>query len=320
MRYYLVLFLFLFLSIDIFADVTTNGRLRVLGPHLLNQNGVAIQLKGMSSHGLQWNGKFANKNSMKELQDKWGQTVFRAAMYTKEGGYLDNPSIKNKVIEIVNAAIELDSYVIIDWHILSDRNPMWNVGKAKEFFDEMSRLYASYPNVMYEIANEPNGGDVRWDNAVKPYAMAVIPVIRKNDPLGIVLVGSGTWSQDVQDPARDPLKFENVMYTCHFYAATHGQWLRDRVKNAMNSGIAIFVTEWGTMSSSGDGGINYGETQAWLKFMDENKISWTNWSLSDSGQTHSVLTRGANPDGPWGDNNITASGKIVRENMQKGSN
>jgi endoglucanase len=300
--------------------VETHGRLSIKGSQLVDQHGEAIQLKGMSSHGLQWyqGYAYANYNTMKKLRDEWNQTVFRAAMYTAEGSYLQNPDVmKQRVQDIVKAAIELNTYVIIDWHILSDRNPMWNKDKAKVFFAEMAKAYASYPNVMYELANEPNGGDVNWYNAIKPYALEVIPEIRKYDPLGVIIVGTGTWSQDVQAPAQDPIKMSNIMYACHFYAATHGSWLRDRVSNAMNSGIAIFVTEWGTMGSSGDGGINYGETEAWANFMRDKKISWANWSLSNSGQTHSILKSGANTQGGWGENDITESGKLVRKYMKQ---
>lgn len=300
--------------------VETHGRLQVKGSQLSDQYGEAIQLKGMSSHGLQWyqGYAYANVNTMKKLRDEWNQTVFRAAMYTAEGGYLQNPDVmKQRVHEIVKAAIELNTYVIIDWHILSDRNPMWNKDKAKVFFAEMAKAYASYPNVIYELANEPNGGDVNWYNSIKPYALEVIPEIRRYDPLGVIIVGTGTWSQDVQDPAKDPIKMSNIMYACHFYAATHGSYLRDRVKNAMNSGIAIFLTEWGTMSSSGDGGINYGETSAWMQFAKDNKISWANWSLSNSGQTHSILKSWANTQGNWDDNAITESGKLVRKYMKE---
>ena len=296
--------------------VEEHGSLSINGKDLVDKNGQSIQLKGMSSHGLQWFGNYANVNAMKELRDNWGQTVFRAAMYTAEGGYLSNLSLKDKVHEVVKAAQDLGIYVVIDWHILSDRNPMWNKDKAKEFFSDMARTYRDSPNVIYEIANEPNGGDVRWSNVIKPYALEVIPEIRKYSD-GVIVVGTGTWSQDVHDPASDPLQFQNIMYACHFYAATHGSWLRDRISSAMGKGIAIFVTEWGGMPSSGNGGINYTETSEWLKFMQNNKISWTAWSLSNSRQTHSVLKPWAKNNGGWSDGDISDHGKIIRDDMLK---
>lgn len=304
-----------FVEAQSFVDM--HGRLSVVGSKLVDQNGAELQLKGMSSHGLQWFGSYANYNSMKELRDKWGQTVFRAAMYTAEGGYLSNPSLKNKVHEIVVAAKDLGIYVIVDWHILSDRNPLWNKDKAKEFFIEMAKTYADIPNIMYEIANEPNGSDVKWSNAIKTYAMELVPAIRQYDPKGIIIVGTSTWSQDVQDPANDPLKFDNIMYACHFYAGTHGQWLRDRINYALNKNIAIIVTEWGAMSSSGDGGLNYGETDNWMRFLADKKISWLDWSLSNSSQSHAVLKTWANSTGQWPENDISESGKLVRKYMLK---
>jgi endoglucanase len=317
MRFFCPFLIAMLLFINpLFAQtVSEAGRLKVQGCYLLDKSGYAVQLKGMSSHGLQWFGKFANINAMRELKEKWDQRVFRAAMYTEEGGYLANRNLKNKVHEIVRAAIELDIYVIIDWHILSDRNPMWHIYEAKEFFDEMSRTYAGYPNVFYEIANEPNGGDVRWDNAIKPYAKEVVSVIRKNDPEGIIIVGSGTWSQDVQDPANDPILEKNIMYSLHFYAGSHGQYLRDRIPAAMSKGIAIFVTEWGAMDSSGRGGLDYGSTDAWMKLLEKYYVGWTAWSLSDSQDSHAVLRPGSSPNGGWGEGNLSANGKLVKRYM-----
>jgi endoglucanase len=319
MKFCILIFILSFISCGEASSaqsyVKKHGRLSIEGSSLVDQYGEKIQLKGMSSHGLQWFGNYANYNSMKELRDKWNQNVFRAAMYTAEGGYLSNPSLKNKVHEIVRAAEELGIYVIIDWHILSDRNPLWNKEKAKAFFAEMAKTYSGISNVMYEICNEPNGGDVNWWNAIKPYAKEVIPVIRQYDPEGIIIVGTGTWSQDVHHPAKDPIMEDNIMYAAHFYAGSHGQFLRDRIAKAMDSEIAIFVTEFGAMGSSGNGSLNYGEIDRWMKFMEERKISWTAWSLSNSNHSHSVLKTWANSAGQWSDKDLSEHGKLIRRYM-----
>ena len=321
--YLLIITIFLFFTIASNMLCDTNeftafpGKLKVEGSKLIDQSRNQIQLKGMSSHGLQWFGNFANYNAIKELKDKWGQTVFRAAMYTNEGGYLSNHALKDKVHEIVRACIDLGVYVIIDWHILSDNNPMEHVTEAKEFFNEMSKTYSRVPNIFYELCNEPNGNWVTWDGYIKPYAEQLISVIRANDPDSIIIVGTPTWSQDVNIATSRPLNYNNIMYTVHFYAGTHGQWLRDRVTDVTNRGFAIFVTEWGTMDSSGNGGINYGETEQWMNLLRDKKISWANWSLSNSGQTHSVIQNWGNPNGPWSDNDLTESGKLVKKYMKQ---
>ncbi|WP_415272794.1 cellulase family glycosylhydrolase [Bacillus siamensis] len=297
------------------TPVAKNGQLSIKGTQLVNRDGKAVQLKGISSHGLQWYGDFVNKDSLKWLRDDWGITVFRAAMYTADGGYIDNPSVKNKVKEAVEAAKELGIYVIIDWHILNDGNPNQNKEKAKEFFKEMSSLYKNTPNVIYEIANEPNG-DVNWKRDIKPYAEEVISVIRKNDPDNPIIVGTGTWSQDVNDAADDQLKDANVMYALHFYAGTHGQSLRDKANYALSKGAPIFVTEWGTSDASGNGGVFLDQSREWLNYLDSKKISWVNWNLSDKQESSSALKPGASKTGGWPLTDLTASGTFVRENIR----
>ncbi|MEK5081914.1 cellulase family glycosylhydrolase [Bacillus sp. FSL H8-0515] len=296
------------------TPVSINGQLSLKGTQLVSQDGKAVQLKGTSSHGLQWYGDFVNKDSLKWLRDDWGITVFRAAMYTADGGYIDNPSLKNKVKEAVEAAKELGIYVIIDWHILNDGNPNQHKEKAKEFFEEMSRLYGNTPNVIYEIANEPNG-DVNWKRDIKPYAEEVISVIRKHDPDNIIIVGTGTWSQDVNDAANDQLKDANVMYALHFYAGTHGQFLRDKANYALSKGAPLFVTEWGTSDASGNGGVFLDQSREWLNYLNSKNISWVNWNLSDKQESSSALKPGAAKTGGWPLSDLSASGAFVRENI-----
>ncbi|MCY8720936.1 cellulase family glycosylhydrolase [Bacillus sp. S10C12M] len=296
------------------TPVSINGQLSLKGTQLVSQDGKAVQLKGISSHGLQWYGDFVNKDSLKWLRDDWGITVFRAAMYTADGGYIDNPSVKNKVKEAVEAAKELGIYVIIDWHILNDGNPNQHKEKAKEFFEEMSRLYGNTPNVIYEIANEPNG-DVNWKRDIKPYAEEVISVIRKHDPDNIIIVGTGTWSQDVNDAANDQLKDANVMYALHFYAGTHGQFVRDKANYALSKGAPLFVTEWGTSDASGNGGVFLDQSREWLNYLNSKNISWVNWNLSDKQESSSALKPGAAKTGGWPLSDLSASGAFVRENI-----
>ncbi|MCM3271042.1 cellulase family glycosylhydrolase [Paenibacillus elgii] len=302
--------------------VTQNGQLSVSGSQLVNQAGQAVRLKGMSSHGLQWFGQFVNKDSMKWLRDNWGINVFRAALYTGgQDGYIQNPSPqKNKVKEAVQAAIDLGIYVIIDWHVLEERDPNVYKQEAKEFFREMASLYHNYPNVIYEICNEPNGkdrngNDVTWNGHIKPYAEEVIPVIRSIDPDSTIIVGTGTWSQDVHDAANNPLSYNNVMYTVHFYAGTHGQWLRDRIDYARSKGVAVFITEWGTSDASGDGGPFLPESQQWIDFLDSRNLSWVNWSLCDKAEVSAALLPGASPYGGWSDAQLSPSGKFVKSKM-----
>ena len=296
--------------------VAQNGWLRVSGTQLVGENGAPVRLKGVSSHGLQWNGaRFVNGSAIKWLADNWKISVFRLAMYTVQGGYVENPAVADKVAAGVEAAVNAGIYVIIDWHILYDGDPNTNKEKAKAFFASMSARYKDIPNVLYEICNEPNGGNVNWLGSIKGYAEEVIPVIRSNASRSVILVGTGTWSQDVLDVASSPLPFSNIMYTLHFYAGTHTQWLRDRTSSALDRGVPIFVTEWGTSAADGSNGNYFDEADHWMTFLASKNISWINWSFADFGESSAILKSGAGADGGWSDSDFTVSGLYVRKQI-----
>ena len=101
------------------------------------------------------------------------------------------------------------------------------------------------------------------------------------------------------------------MYTCHFYAGTHGKWLRDRIDAAIASGLPIFISEWGTSAADGSGGTFLKEAKEWTDFMDSRGLSWANWSLCDKGETSAALKTGTSPNAKWAENDLTESGKFV---------
>lgn len=273
------------------AAPSANGALHVRGTQLVDQYGNAVQLRGVSTHGLSWFPQYVNEACFSQLRYGWGANVVRLALYTAEyGGYCsggNQAQLRDLVCQGAAYAQAMDLYVIVDWHILSDGNPLEHVTEAKDFFAQVSRRLASQQNVLYEICNEPNGG-TSWED-VKHYAGQVIPVIRANDPDAVVLVGSPTWSQDIHLAAADPLPFDNVMYTLHFYAATHGEWLRERMSQAIASGLPVFVSEFGICDASGNGAIDEAAANAWLGAMARNNVSWCLWSLCNKDESASVL-------------------------------
>ncbi len=297
-------------AVTVQSGVLENGWLQVVGTQLRNEAGQPLVLRGMSSHGLQWYGQYASRQSIQNTA-RYGANLFRAAMYTGEGGYLSNPTaVRQRLINAVDGAIASDMYVIIDWHILSDGNPMDHLGEAKEFFSDMARRYGDNPAVIYEICNEPNG-NVTWERDVKPYAQAVIPAIRAYAPQSVILVGSPTWSQDIHLAAQSPLEGGNLMYTLHFYAGTHGAELRQRIDSALSAGLPVFVSEWGTSRADGGGGVFLQEAGEWLDFLARRGISWANWSLCDKNETSAALNPGTSPDETWAWENLSPSGQFV---------
>lgn len=298
--------------------VSEYGKLHLKGSQLCAENGQHIQLKGVSSHGIGWYPQFVNKSTLKTLRDDWGANVFRIAMYTDTPeGYIKNPKkTKKKVIQTIEDAIALDMYIIIDWHILSDNDPNQYIKQAKQFFKEISSLYGDKPNIIYEICNEPNGDNITWNKHIKPYAETIISTIRKHAPDSLILCGTPRWCQDLNSPAKNPLKDKNTMYTLHFYAGTHKNDLRSTVTSALRKKLPIFVSEWGTSQASGDGGIDLKEADRWLTFLESNGISWCNWALSDKKESCSLLQPGASTKGKWKKSMLTESGAYVKKKIK----
>lgn len=305
-----------FLLFSIFSNaqfVKKHGQLKVVGTQLVDQNNEPIMLRGMSYgwHSL-WP-RFYNKESVKWLKNDFKCNVVRAAMGIELGdsSYIKQPEFsKKKIKAVIDGAIKNDIYVIVDWH-----SHNINLKEAKVFFDEISKEYAGSPNVIYEIFNEPD--DETWEQ-VKAYSEEIIKVIRKNDKKNIILVGCPRWDQDIHLPAADPIKgFDNLMYTVHFYAATHEKWLRDRTDDAIKSGLAIFVSESAGMEATGDGPLNMKAWQEYIDWMEEKKISWITWSVSDKDETCSILNKSASSKGNWKDEDLKESGLKVREFLRK---
>lgn len=301
------------------AITTYQGKLSVNGTNLVDQNNNIVQLRGISTHGIAWYPDYVNYDSFKTLRDEFGANVIRLAMYTGEnGGYCtggNQQELKKLVENGVKYATDLSMYVIIDWHILSDNNPNTNKDAAKAFFEEMSKKYADYDNVLYEICNEPNGG-TSWAD-VKKYAEEIIPVIRKNDKDGIILVGTPTWSQDVDKALADPITgYDNIMYVLHFYAATHKDDLRNKMIKAIDGGLPVFISEFSICDASGNGGIDYDSAKKWLDVINQYHISYVGWNLSNKNESSAILKPSCTKTSGYTMDDLSDTGKWLVESFR----
>ena len=294
--------------------------LSVAGTQLVDEEGNPVRLRGISTHGLAWYPDYVNEACIRQFKETWGMNVIRLAMYTAEsGGYCtggDKEELKTLVKNGVEYATACGMYVIIDWHILSDGNPNTYIKEAKAFFQGMSREYADYTNVLYEICNEPNGG-TSWSQ-VKSYAEEVIPVIRENDEDGIILVGTPNWCQYVDQAAADPITgYENIMYTLHFYAATHTDSLRKAMVDAVEAGLPIFVSEYGICDASGNGSIDENQADKWVEAMNENGISYVAWNLSNKSETSAILKSSCSKVSGFAREDLSDSGRWLYDMLEE---
>jgi endoglucanase len=295
----------------------------------------------MSTHGLQWFPGILNNNAFAALANDWGSNVIRLALYVGESGYATDSSLNEKIIEGINLAIQNDLYVIVDWHVLTPGDPNAPIYKdAMAFFQEISDLYPNDPHLIYELANEPNGGDPGVTNdakgweKVKSYAEPIIKMLRDKGNENLILVGSPNWSQRQDLAADNPIKDSNTIYTVHFYTGTHKSAAdsKDRanvmsnVRYALEHGVAVFASEWGTSEASGNNGPFLKEADEWLNYLDANNISWCNWSLSNKNETSAALqpfelgkqdatSLDPGKDQKWSLEELSISGEYVRSKI-----
>lgn len=300
------------------SPVALHGRLSVKGNRIVDEHDQPVQLRGVSFAWSQWWGEYWTAGDVDWLVDDFKVQLVRASMGVEkaQGGYLTDAATaareKAKVVTVVDEALARGIYVLIDWH---EEKATDHVDQSKAFFQEMATKYGQHPNVIYELYNEPT--DRTWSQ-IKTYAVAVTDAIRAIDPDNLIIVGTPSWSQEVDKPAADPMTQSNIAYTLHFYADTHKQSLRSTAQAALNKGIALFVTEWGGMNAQCEGQLNATETDAWIKFMDDNMVSSAAWAIADQdGQTCSMLFPSQSTSGHWPVSSLSEWGQQIRTMLRR---
>ncbi len=343
MKYFLLLVLFCISVGFTKTPFEANGQLHVdpTTGILTNIHGERTQLRGMSSHGLQWYGGVINEYSIHALRENWGADVIRLSTYIQEGGYEKGPRMYERFVDrCVEYATDQGMYVVIDFHMLAPGNPWENIEHAVNFFTHMASTHYEKENIFYEICNEPNnhgGGvkdyytgkyrevdsmDVTWD-IIKSYADSIVPIIRRYDDHNIILVGTPNWCQDVNSVIGNRVDDANLMYTTHFYAASHKEYVRENTREALNANIPVFVSEFGMQRYDGNGANDSASTLEWFALLDSFSVSWVNWNFSDHRFTGAAFNK--NPSSAErlsyefyaDDNNLKESGKWIKKQMQR---
>ncbi|HOI27452.1 MAG TPA: cellulase family glycosylhydrolase [Paludibacteraceae bacterium] len=213
--------------------------------------------------------------------------------------YLHSPEYTKALVdEMVKAAIENDIYVVIDFH--EHYAEQW-VDLSKEFFTYFATKWGKYPNVMYEIYNEPKTSN----SVVIDYAKKIIPVIRAIDDDNVIIVGSTQYSREPNNVTDAGQGYENIAYTWHGYVEwghqadwnSHSDW---------NNGVPVVVTEWGLNYGKADGGL--------IQIYKDKSLINAFWSMSNKGGDDakwSILKESCTKISDWSDSDMTENGAYL---------
>lgn len=294
----------------LYEPVSKHGQLSVNGVNLMNQNGEKVQLKGMGLFWSIWMPYYYNKTTVDGIKNYCHSNIVRPmiAVDTKDGGYLTDPDYEDALADaVIDAAIEDDLYVLIDWQDFEAEN---HLEASLTFFDRLSKKYGSYPNIIYETYNEPI--TLEWSSLVKPYHEAVIKTIRANDPDNVIVVGVPAYSTRLDLAVADPISDQNnIMYSLHFYAGTHQDYNREIAKNAIDAGLPVFVSEYGTVNADASAPVNESQSELWYTLMEEYGLSYVNYAIADKDEGASALIPGTAPENVCQEAYLTESGRLA---------
>lgn len=296
------------------SPVERHGQLRVEGTQLVDSKGAPVQLRGVSMGWHNMWPRFYNQGTVDRLTGDWGADLVRCSVgvaHLDSGFDCDSVAAYAVVDSIVQGAVRNGAYVLVDFHSHPNK-----LADAKRFFTHVAGKYGHLPNIMYEIWNEPT--EVPWSEC-KAYAEELIPVIRALDPDGIVVVPTPRWDQEVDKAADDPIAgVPGLLYSLHYYAATHTGWLRDKAQYALDKGLPLIMSECASMLHTGDGVVDTKEWDEWMRFADEKGISWAAWSISDKDETCSMLRPSAASDGrEWRDSDLKPWAVLVKHYLRR---
>ena len=296
------------------TPVELNGKLRVDGSKIVGEHGNPVQLMGMSMYWTIWGPqKYYTEETVDWLVEDWNVDLIRASMAVSEdegrsGWIADKEKHYGFVETIIAAAVKNGIYVIIDWHTHEIHTE-----EAEKFFAYMAEKYKDCPNIIWEIFNEPT--TQKWTD-IAQYHEEVISVIREHSD-NLILAGTRTWSQRVDEAAKSPLSDDNTAYVLHFYAGTHGSSHRKTAESAMEQGAAIFISEWGTTDADGgnkDSIVYTKESEEWIIWALDNNLSMANWSVCNLRESSAIIKRGVSALSGWDpETDLSESGMFVRQ-------
>jgi len=325
------------------------SKLRVLGNHIVTEEGQTIRLRGVNftdpflleKDDLNGDGVPDLHFSKKIAEDfarvkALGANVVRLAIYP---GYYRLVGGESYLTTYVDRAVDLAEenglYLIISYHVIgrpggwydspSDAT-LWQYpakvhytdsDMAVAFWDTVAARYGQRNHVLFEIYNEPadETTDFTWADW-RPTGQLLIDTVRKHSDN--IILGSGPkYSNDLSDVPKNPYSDSNLVYVAHVYPGNVpkgedqvAQW--ERSFGFLAKTYPVIVSEWG-FSNGGDettNGTLEGYGRPLLDYLDQKNIHWTAFVYHPMDPGQGQLMI----ESDW--TTLTEFGEFVKERMQ----
>ena len=309
---------------SVYSPAGFNGALKVQNGRVVNRFVQPYVLQGVSTTSLQKTSQYLDKYGFRELKKDWDVNCIRLVVKTfGYDGYCVNDEkfraeIDSRIDWGVRCATECGLYVIIDWHVLNDRNPNRFRSDAVDFFARMAEKYKDHDNVIFELCNEPNGDNTTWAE-VREYADIVTDVIREKGNDALVIVGTPEWCRRITDPVEEPVFDLNTAYSLHFYAASHGEELRKTTEDALKAGLPVIVSEFGISEYDGNGRLAKDEGEKWLELLDRYDVGRICYCLKSGTDLIDMFKDNCKKTNSWESGDLSEYGAWIREQYTKTS-
>lgn len=287
------------------------GKLHKNGKYIVDENDVPVELRGIGTHHLLQYKNLHNRKAFDSLR-RMGVNMIRPSAYLEDYnflgsdgetayGYISRPEETRAEIEkIIKICIDLGLYVLLDWHVFYDSNMIagqtytgyarFHETEALEFFEYFTEKYGDYPNMIYDLCNEPYFAS---ESDIVQFVQAVRAVIVENVDEPVMTCGYGagqtndTWytrSKRLYD-AFVAAGITDVFVAPHIY----GSNITTPAQQLWDENIPIFCTEWGNSQGSGDGAGNDTAALANTNWFHEHAVAQSFWKFTDQTMTTSVL-------------------------------
>ncbi len=57
--------------------------------------------------------------------------------------------------------------------------------------------------------------------------------------------------------------------------------------------------------------------KTWFQWLEDNKLSWANWNITDKNETTALLLPGAPANGGWTEGQLSPAGIYIREKLRE---